>query len=184
MSQLTKRALGNALKKLLSQSTLDKITVKEIVEECGVIRQTFYYHFQDIYELLEWTFLEEARMTLENKKTSQTWQEGYLQSLQYVVNNRTLIYNTYRSLGRDHLERYLYQLTEDLLTGVFRENEEMKQVSEEDFQFIVRFYKYAFVGLTLEWIGTGMKETPEEIVTKLNQLIEGDFKRALERFAK
>ncbi|HCY78991.1 MAG TPA: dihydroxyacetone kinase transcriptional activator DhaS, partial [Clostridiales bacterium] len=56
MASSTKEALGNALKKMLSVKPIDKITVKDLVEECGVNRQTFYYHFDDVYDLLEWVF--------------------------------------------------------------------------------------------------------------------------------
>ena len=54
MSQTTKRALAQSLKHLMEQKPLEKITVVDISEDCGVNRQTFYYHFQDIYDLIEW----------------------------------------------------------------------------------------------------------------------------------
>ena len=60
MASSTKEALGNALKKMLSVKPIDKITVKDLVEECGVNRQTFYYHFDDVYDLLEWVFEEDT----------------------------------------------------------------------------------------------------------------------------
>ena len=56
MSEITKKALAETLKKLLSKNKLNKITIKEITEDCGVNRQTFYYHFKDIYDLLEWIY--------------------------------------------------------------------------------------------------------------------------------
>ena len=61
MSLLTEKALAASLKKLLEKKTLDKITVKDITDDCGVNRQTFYYHFHDVYDLVEWIFTEEAK---------------------------------------------------------------------------------------------------------------------------
>ena len=61
MGIATKKLLADGLKELLGKKTLDKITVKELVTACGVNRQTFYYNFQDIYELLEWIFVEEGK---------------------------------------------------------------------------------------------------------------------------
>ena len=56
MSDITKRALATSLKKLLSQKELTKIAIKDITDDCGVKRQTFYYHFADVYDLIEWIY--------------------------------------------------------------------------------------------------------------------------------
>ena len=61
MPQFTKYALENSLKKLLLQKPLNKITINDITEDCGINRMTFYYHFRDIYDLVEWVCLEDAK---------------------------------------------------------------------------------------------------------------------------
>ena len=68
MSQTTKKALAASLKQLLKEKPLDKITVTDLVEDCEVNRQTFYYHFQDIYDLIEWIYVSEAARILGDKK--------------------------------------------------------------------------------------------------------------------
>ena len=78
MSDITKRAMSYALKNLLRTKPLNKITVQDIADECGVNRQTFYYHFQDIYDLVEWTCIEDTEKVLKENKTYETWQEGFL----------------------------------------------------------------------------------------------------------
>nr|WP_207726972.1 TetR-like C-terminal domain-containing protein [Anaerosolibacter carboniphilus] len=178
----TKKALAASLKKLLEKTTLDKITVKDIVQDCEVNRQTFYYHFQDVYALLEWIFVNEATKVISNNKTYDTWQQGFLQAFQYVEQNKTLVVNAYHSIGREHLERYLYDVVYKLLIDVVNEKAEGMRVSEVDKQFIADFYKYAFVGLMLEWIRTGMKERPEDTIDKLSKLITGDIHRALLKY--
>ena len=60
MSELTKKALVAAAAELLKKKPLDKITIKEITDTCGLTRNTFYYHFQDIYDLLGWMLIKEA----------------------------------------------------------------------------------------------------------------------------
>lgn len=69
MSELTKRAIQESFKKLLSNQPLDKITVKNITDDCGVNRNTFYYHYSDIYQLLEEIFLTEAQKSVERWKS-------------------------------------------------------------------------------------------------------------------
>ncbi len=179
MAQTTKKALAASLKKLLAQTTLDKITVKDIVEDCEVNRQTFYYHFQDVYALLEWICLTEMTQAIADNKTYATWQQGFIQTFYYLKQNQAWVANTYHSLSRESLERYLYGVVFQLMIDVVHEQAKGKPVPEEDQKFIADFFKYAFVGLMLEWIRTGMKEKPEEIVAKLSQLITGDILQAL-----
>ena len=107
MQQLTKKALGESLKKILSKKTLDNITVIDIVNDCGVNRQTFYYHFQDIYDLLDWIFQKEAESVLHHKINSENWKECLSSVFCYLIDNKDFIKNTYRSIGRDSLEQYL-----------------------------------------------------------------------------
>lgn len=68
MSQVTKRALEASLKNLLLKKPLSKITINDITEDCGINRMTFYYHFKDIYDLVEWSCAEDAKKALEGKK--------------------------------------------------------------------------------------------------------------------
>lgn len=182
MGKTTKDALGQSLKKLLLHTTLDKITVKDIVEDCGVNRQTFYYHFQDIFDLLSWVFIQEANKTLQENRTRDTWMVGFLQTLSYIKAHKKLVLNAYHSVSRETLERYLYHVTYDLLKRVIAEEADGMCVTERDKKFIADFYKYAFVGLVLEWIRLGLKEEPEEIVTRLGKLIDGNLKRDLKKF--
>lgn len=182
MSQITKIALANSLKKFLTHNTLDKITVKDIVEDCGVNRQTFYYHFQDIYDLVEWIFITEGMKALDGKNTSDSWQEGFLQVFYYVQENKPLVVNTFHSIGRDHLERFLYNEVYKMLIDVVNEQAEGLKVSEESKTFIADFYKYAFVGIMMEWIRTGMKEDPKEITNNVSKLITGDIRKALLKY--
>lgn len=176
----TKLALANALKKLLQKKFLDDITVKELVEECEVNRQTFYYHFQDIYDLVEWIFLAEAEAAIGGQKTYDTWQQGFLQILQSLQKDRVFYINVYHSISREYIEQYLYKLTYDLMIGVVEERAAGMSVRAEDKEFIAHFYKYAFVGLTLEWIRGGMKETPAAIVERVSTVTHGGITNALE----
>lgn len=182
MAQTTKKAIASSLKKLLAEKTLDKITVIDITNDCEVNRQTFYYHFKDIYDLVEWIYTSEASRALGNKKTYDTWQQGFNEIFKYVYENNNFVINTYHSLNREHLENFLYNETYTLLIGVIEEKASGIPVREDDKAFIANFYKYAFVGLMLEWISKGMRENPSSIIEKVNTLIHGDIVKALEKF--
>ena len=106
MSQMTKRALVASLKDLLAEKPLDKITVTDLTEHCGVNRMTFYYHFKDIYDLVEWACIEDATAALAGKKTADTWSEGLAQIFEAVYDNKPFVLNAYRSLDRERMERF------------------------------------------------------------------------------
>ena len=179
MSQMTKRALLASLKELLQDRPLDKITVTDLTEHCGVNRMTFYYHFQDIYDLVEWALLDEATRALAGQKTYDTWQQGFLQILQSLQKDKVFIVNVYHSLSREQVENYLYRLTYDLMIGVVEEKAAGMTVRPEDKEFIANFYKFAFVGLTLDWVRSGMKIAPADLVERVSVLIHGDITKSL-----
>lgn len=182
MSQITKRALEQSLKNLLLKKPLTKITINDITEDCGINRMTFYYHFKDIYDLVEWSCLEDARKALEEKKTYDTWQQGFLQIFEAVLENKPFIMNVYRCVHREQVEKYLKPLVDNLLLGVINEEAEGITVREEDREFIAQVYSYIFVGLMLDWIKDDMKGNPEDIVERLAVLIKGSIPKALSRF--
>ena len=182
MSQVTKRALEQSLKNLLLKKPLTKITVNDIAEDCGVNRMTFYYHFKDIYDLVEWSCLEDARKALEEKKTHDTWQEGFLNIFEAVLANKPFVMNVYRCVSREQVERYLTPLTDNLIMGVINELSANMVVREEDKAFIARVYSYAFVGLMLDWIKDDMRADPEKLVEKFALVIHDNVSGALNRF--
>ena len=182
MSQVTKRALEQSLKNLLLKKPLTKITVSDITDDCGINRMTFYYHFKDIYDLVEWSCLEDAKMALEEKKTYDTWQQGLLQIFKAVQENKPFILNVYRCVHREQVEKYLQPLVDQLLLNVINEEAAGITVRDEDKQFIAQVYSYMFIGLMLDWINDDMREDPQQIVEKLSKLIKGSVSVALSRF--
>lgn len=131
---------------------------------------------------MEWIYTSEATKALDGKKSYRTWQQGFLQIFMYALDNKTFITNTYHSISREHLERYLLDETYQLLIGVVEELSAGVPVREEDKMFIADFYKYGFVELAMAWIGKGMKEKPEEIVNRLGVMLGGTFAESLEKF--
>ena len=103
---------------------------------------------------------------------------------EHVRANHELCLNTYRSLGREHLERFLNEVIRKLLGEVTTEIVTDILITEEDKQFIVHFYSYGFVGTLLDWIGRGMRETNQELVERISRTIEGNILPAAKRFSK
>lgn len=182
MSQITKRALEQSLKNLLMKKPLTKITISDIADDCGINRMTFYYHFKDIYDLVEWSCLEDARRALEDNKTYDTWQQGLLQIFNAVRENKPFIMNVYRCVHKEQVEKYLNPLVDNLILGVIDEECVGMTVRDEDKSFIAQVYSYIFIGLMMDWIKADMREDPKEIVERLSKLIKGSVSESLARF--
>jgi probable dihydroxyacetone kinase regulator len=185
MSLVTKNALGDSLKKFLKTKTLDKITIQEIVDECGLNRQSFYYHFSNIYDLVSFTFAKDVEDSLKDKVNYDDWKEGFLVVLNYCRNNSLVIYNLYHSRGKSIIEEELKtSVTKLLLRVIEGEIAELDIiVSDRDKKFIANYNMFAFVGLVMLWIDSNMEEDPKLLIEKISTLIKGDFKKALFAFS-
>lgn len=184
MPNATKAALEESLKRLLLKKPLDKITITDITTDCGISRMAFYYHFKDIYDLVEWSCVEDGTKALQGKKTYDSWTEGLTQIFEAVLENKPFIMNVYRNVDRERMERYLYHLTYDLIVGVVQEKSKDLDISGEDKKFIANFYKYGFVGIMLEWIQEGMKEDIEELVNKMSLTLHNTVTTSIRNFQK
>ena len=179
----TKLALEASLKNLLLKKPVDKITITDLTNDCGITRMAFYYHFKDIYDLIEWSCYEDASKALQGKKTYETWQEGLMQIFEAVMENKPFIMNVYHTLSREQIENYLFHLTRDLIMNVILECSKGLNIKSEEQSFIADFYKYSFVGVMLDWIKKGMKENYHEIVDDICTTMSGNIKNSLQNFA-
>ena len=183
MSQTTKRALAMSLKQLMAQKPLSKITIADLTEACGINRMTFYYHFQDIYDLIEWICLEEGGQALQGRKDYQTWQEGLVALCHATIRNRVFVEGVYHSVQREQIENYLLRVVHALLLDVVMELSEHYAISRENQEYITDFYRHAFVGVMLEWVKNGMKEPPEELVGRISRMLRGQLLSAIQNMA-
>ena len=183
MSLTTKRALVESLKQMLNQRSLSKITVKDLVERCGVNRQTFYYHFHDIYDLMEWTIQDDADRILSEKLDYSDWKWGVASVLRYLQENRNLVLNIYHSVSHEAIARYLKRLLRPyILQVICSEMETLEYMPcEEDVDFLADIYTLAVIGIIMEWISREMEMNgTEERVKKLFAAIDGSFAFMLE----
>ena len=184
MPNTTKAALEESLKRLLLKKPLDKITITDITTDCGISRMAFYYHFKDIYDLVEWSCVEDGTKALQGKKTSESWTEGLTQIFEAVLENKPFIMNVYRNVDRERIENYLFKLTYNLIVGVVEEKSKGLNITEEDKKFIADFYKYGFVGIMLELIREGMKENIEDLVRMMDLTLHDTVTTSIHNFQK
>ena len=182
VAQTTKRALEASLRKLLLQKPLNKVTINDITEDCGVNRMTFYYHFKDIYDLVDWVLVEDAQRAIEGRQSVDDWKKAFLDILLKIQNNKLLVLNVYRSISREQVEQYLYKLLDPMLHEFADKESSDFSIQDEDKQFVVDFFKYALVGIVLEWIRKDMKTDPAALADRLDTMLHGGIRRTLLKF--
>ena len=181
MSDLTKQALIASFKKLLETEPFDKITISDITNDCGLSRQTFYYHFRDIFDMIRWIYNSESLNEIGGRGGYGTWQDKIRELFDYTFNNKSLILGTFNSKCRNDLVGYYMDVSIRKISDIV----EMKSdgdIAEKDKKFIASVYAYAFVGIMVDWISDGMKESSEEMVDRVYKIVMSNFDRTLAAF--
>lgn len=183
MTEVTKERMAHSLKKKMAQKPLNKITIREIVEDCGLNRQTFYYHFHDIYDLVEWMFSEEAVDILKQTVTYHTWQEACLNLLYYIEDNKAVCLCALNSMGRSPLETFFYKNLRGLFCKLVDEASAELPIAPEYRDFLVHYYTTLFAGMLISWLRGEMKATPEKTIEMLSMTMSDHIREAVSRFA-
>ena len=184
MATSTKKSLADALKKMMIIKPIDRITVNDLVETCGVSRQTFYYHFDDVYDLLEWVFEEDANANLPSEVVYDNWQNDVIMWFKYLYENSTFALNVYNSNSRLYMLRYIRGRLRSCIRSFSEIVAEDREIDRQDFEFIVEFYSYIVVGLISQWMDQGM-QLPKEIATdKVMKVLDNSIENIMSRFQK
>ncbi len=186
-SDQTKHALAAALKELMAQKPIDKITIHDITERCGIRRQNFYYHFEDVYDLMRWMFQEEAVSLLRQHEGTLLWQEGLLQLFRYIEENKAVCLCALRSVGRDHLKRFFET---DIHAIIHRTVEQFGHevgaisagVTESDVELVTHFYVVALTGMLESWLLGEIDRTPEELIRSADCILQDHVQGAKLRY--
>lgn len=181
MAQFTKKAIVEAFLELLNEKPLDKITVKEIVDTCGINRNTFYYHFEDIRALLAFVIDGEVERVAAKHADVQSLEQGFIEAAHFALSNKRAVYHIYNSVSREELERYLNSIAEEVVRRLAEGLSATKDVPELDRELIIHFYKCGLSGMVLDWVGEGMKADPEQMIQSLGALLEGSISAAMEK---
>ena len=182
-SDQTRHALAMALKELMAQKPIEKITIHDLTERCGIRRQNFYYHFEDVYDLLRWMFQEEAVALLQRHEGMLLWQEGLLQLFHYIEENRAVCLCALHSVGRDALKRFFEA---DLHAIIHRTVEQVARdagglnagVTEEEVALMTHLQVVSYAGIVESWLVGEIDCTAEELVAFSDRMLQDHIRGA------
>lgn len=168
MATFTRKAIMQTFLHILKNKPLDRITVKDICEQCEINRNTFYYYFKDIYDVLETIFEDEVRLVMDEAKEGVTFHDAYARAAALILNNSEAIRHIYASENGRVLRTYLDAVVTQVVRRFVLEKAEGYSLDDSDIAFITAFYSNGIVGSTIKWIekGSMMSSLPETNITE------------------
>ena len=187
MAGFTKKAILETFVELLNEQPFDKITVKDVVEKCGINRNTFYYYYQDIYALLNDLIETELNKALIDMGDVSNWQAGIEHALSFAIANKKAVYHIYNSLNKDVMVRYFRKIMTDLSVnfigyiaaksdeagGEKGKAAEQAEPDAKDLKFLADILVDAEMGLLISWLEEGMTSDIETRVAQVQFLFDG-----------
>ena len=173
MPNFTKQAIKAAFLKLLNEMPLNKISVRSIVEECGINRNSFYYHYQDIPALIEEIAKDEIDSIIAKYPTINTIDECLNLAFRFAVENKRAVLHIYNSISRDIYVRNLMDICEYVVRTYLDTAFGRDVVSEYDRAVTVRLLKCEIFGLCVDWVSNGMKDDAIKVIYHVTELCRG-----------
>lgn len=172
MALYTQKAIMQTFRTMLEEMPFDKITVASLVRRCEISPNTFYYHYQDIYALLNAWFRAEFDEYFQPDPSDRDWKQAAKDFLYMCRSHSRLFYHVFDSLSRDRLEQYVFSLTDDVFHRAVVQQLDGRTLPEPELQQITSFCRYAFIGFFLQFIWNRMSEDIDEGVDTLWLLFE------------
>lgn len=172
--QKTREEIKRSCLKLLEEKPLNQVTVKAIVEDCGISRNSFYYYYSDIPTLLSDIVMESAdRIILEHADMASLG-ECLDAVTQFARENKRAMLHVFKSANRDLYERSLAKVCHDVVEAYFKTVYGEVEVDETDGEIMIRFYQCELLGQILLWLESDMQYDIQKQYSRLLEL-RGDF---------
>ena len=173
----TKTLLATTLKDMMQTMDLDHVTIEELTRRAGVTRNTFYYHFDDIYSLLKWIYDQEVVAELRAHAQFDEWQQAYRVLLDYISDNQAFCIASFHSVARDLFEKLLVAVSEEMVQRVIHDAD--ADVPPKIAKDITDFYGLAIVAQVIKWLMDGLTEDKESLIQRADIMLRGGIANAI-----
>ncbi len=185
MSAFTKQAIFSSFLKFLKEKPFDKITVKDIVDDCGINRKTFYYYFSDIYAMADEMFREKIEEIRKNFSPEEhTWDDVIMEACKYMHENKAVTLHVFRSVGFEKMNDLIFETCMECIPPFTKKTAEGLSVKEEDMKILLCYASVTVSGVVTRWLRDGMKTFPEDMLERFKRIMSGTMRLSLENAAK
>lgn len=184
MAGFAKKAIRDSFIKLLNERPLSQITVRDIVDACGINRNTFYYYFQDIPQLVETIINEDADRVIQEHPSIESVEDCLNAAIRFALENRKAVLHIYHSINRDIYEQYQWRVCEHAVTTYVDGILAGRTVAEPDRNLMIDYLKCMCFGFVVGWLETGMQEGIQSRFRRICELKRGDLDAMITRCEK
>lgn len=180
----TKDLIKTEFINLLNKKPLHNITVTELAKECNIERKTFYYHYENLPELIKEIFEEELEKVIEEFNESLSWEECFILAAKFILDNKKAIKHMYESDYKIDLEKYVFSISGEIMNKYVSRVAKDTKAQEIDIKLIAYFYQCALSSALIQWVATDMKTDPKLITRRIGELMDGNILLSLKRSEK
>ncbi|OFO60180.1 TetR family transcriptional regulator [Peptoniphilus sp. HMSC075B08] len=177
----TKNLIKQEFIKLLNKKSLHNITVTEIAKQCKIERKTFYYHYENLPQLVKEIFDEELEDVIEEFNETLSWEESFISATKFILENKKVVKHMYESDYKIELEKYIFSLSGEIMKKYVERVAKDTNAQEIDIKLIAFFYQCALSSSLIQWVATDMKTDPKIVTRRLGELMDGNILEALKR---
>lgn len=177
----TKDLIRSEFIKLLNKKSLHNVTVTELAKQCKIERKTFYYHYENLTELIKEVFDEELDQVIEEYNETLSWEEGFILVAKFILDNKKVIKHMYESDYKIELEKYVFSISGEIMNKYVSRQAEMTRAQEMDVKLIAYFYQCALSSALIQWVATDMKTDPKVVTRRMGELMDGNILLSLKR---
>ena len=177
----TKDLIRKEFINLLNKKPLHNVTVTELAKECNIERKTFYYHYENLPQLIKEIFDEELDQVIEEYNETPSWEEGFILAAKFILDNKKAIKHMYESDYKIDLEKYVFSISGEIMNKYVSRQAEKTKAQDIDIKLIAYFYQCALSSALIQWVATDMKTDPKVITRRIGDLMDGNILLSLKR---
>lgn len=162
----TKDFIADTFEEMLKTQSFNSITVQGIIQTCGISRTTFYRHFQDKFELMNWIYKARIEDILKHNPDFFTWKKVIYETLQFIQEKNSYFKNTFSYKNQNALGDFLFECTRDYWVHHLQREANVNELPGEIVASI-KFYSAGVIYTLGAWITGGMKEPYEMIAQRM-----------------
>lgn len=174
MAQDTRQAIIDCTIALAEKKAIRKITVRNIVDACGITRNTFYYHFHDIYDVLDSALNDKFQSAIDNDSFDNK-DKAFFDIIDYCVRYKKVWKNIYKSLGHEQLSKYVSARVHSMIERYILDEADSDKVDPDDLSLITEFYEEALFGVLVRWVTNDKAYNSVEEATMVVERISAIF---------
>lgn len=184
MAQYTQKAILSTFEQMLEEMPFDKITVSALVRRCEISSNTFYYHYSDIYNLLNVWIRNDLDRFVDGKSASYDWKKAMRDFLHACEERSNIIYHIFNSLSRERVEHFVFMLSDDVFYRSVCAYAADYVVPEEKLRGIADVCRFSFAGFFLRFIWNHMKDDIDPMTDSYTDLLEEMVTAEIDKYPK